>query len=309
MDRKRTDRRGTDTRRGRSSSSDRPGKNERRGRNDRAGSSRNDDRRYRSAVKAAPTAPIAPIVPAEMRDDLLVGRNPVIEALKAGREIEHIYIARGSEGSARQIRAMARDAGIPVDAYSREIINDMAPGEKHQGVIASVSAYSYAEMDDIFARAEESGEDPFIIVLDEISDPHNLGAVIRSAECAGVHGVMIPKRRACGLTSVVAKSSAGAVETMPCVRVTNMARALDELKEKGVWIAACDMDGKTYYEADLDGPVAIVIGSEGGGISRLVKDKCDFVVSIPVKGKINSLNASNAAAVIMYEVRRRRDSK
>lgn len=247
--------------------------------------------------------------PSEAREDLLIGRNPVIEALKAGREMEHIYIARGSEGSIKQIRGMARDAGVPVDMYDREIINDMAPGEKHQGVVAVVSEYKYAEMEDVFARATETGEDPFVIILDEISDPHNLGAVIRTAECAGAHGVIIPKRRACGLTSTVVKSSAGAVETMPVVRVTNLVRAIEDLKDKGLWIAACDMDGQTYSDTDLEGPIAIVIGNEGAGISRLVKEKCDFVVSIPVQGKIDSLNASNAAAVIMYEVRRRRRAK
>ena len=151
----------------------------------------------------------------------------------------------------------------------------------------------------MFKSAEESGEDPFVIVLDEISDPHNLGAVIRTAECAGAHGVIIPKRRACGLTGVAAK--------VPVVRVTNISRTLDELKELGLWIADCDMGGQLYYKADLSGPLAVVIGSEGSGISKLVKDKCDFTVSMPLKGKVNSLNASNAAAVIMYEVRRRRD--
>lgn len=237
----------------------------------------------------------------------IFGRNPVIAALRGSREVEHIYIARGSEGSAKQIAGMAKDSGVPLDFVDREVINAMARGERHQGVAARVSEYSYSTIQDVFKRAEESGEDPFVIVLDEISDPHNLGAVIRTAECAGAHGVIIPKRRACGLTGVAAKASAGAIESVPVVRVTNISRTLDELKELGLWIAACDMGGQLYYKADLSGPLAVVIGSEGSGISKLVKDKCDFTVSMPLKGKVNSLNASNAAAVIMYEVRRRRD--
>ena len=171
---------------------------------------------------------------------------------------------------------------------------------------AVVSGFTYQELDDVFAKAAASGEAPFVVILDEIEDPHNLGAVIRTAECAGAHGVIIPKRRACGLTGAVAKAAAGALATMPVVRVTNLTRALDELKERGLWIAACDTDGETYYKADLSGPIGIVVGNEGSGISRLVREHCDFVVSIPLMGSINSLNASNAAAVIMYEVRRRR---
>lgn len=235
------------------------------------------------------------------------GRNPVLAALRGSREVEHIYIAKGTEGSVRQIAGLAKDNGVPVDFVDREIINIMARGEKHQGVAARVSQYSYSTIQDVFTRAEESGEDPFLIVLDEISDPHNLGAIIRTAECAGAHGVIIPKRRACGLTGTAAKSSAGAIESMPVVKVTNISKTLEDLKELGLWIAACDMGGQLYYKADLSGPIAVVIGSEGDGISRLVKEKCDFTVSMPLCGKVNSLNASNAAAVIMYEIRRRRD--
>ena len=238
--------------------------------------------------------------------EYLIGRNPVIEALKEGAEIEKIYIARGGTGSVDKIKALARDNGVRYDFIDRTLLDKMAHGEKHQGVIAEVSAYEYADMDDIFVRAESSGEAPFVIILDEIEDPHNLGAIIRTAECAGAHGVIIPKRRACGLTSAAAKAAAGALATMPVVRVTNITNAIEELKGKGLWIAACDMDGDTYYEADLSGAIGIVIGNEGKGISRLVKEHCDFTVSIPLMGKINSLNASNAAAIIMYEVRRRR---
>ena len=164
-------------------------------------------------------------------------------------------------------------------------------------------------MEDIFAKAEASGEPPFIIILDNLEDPHNLGAVMRTAECAGAHGVIIPKRRAAGLTETVAKAAAGALEYIPCVKVANIAQTIDQLKERGLWIAACDMGGKEYYKQDLTGSIAVVIGSEGNGISRLVKEKCDFVVSMPMMGRINSLNASNAAAVIMYEVRKQRDVK
>lgn len=239
--------------------------------------------------------------------EVVVGRNPVMEVLRGDREVERVFIADGAEGSIVQIKALAREKGIIVDIVDKKRIEAMAaPGERHQGVAAKVSEYKYAEMDDLFARAEASGEDPFFIILDEITDPHNLGAIIRTAECAGAHGIIIPKRRACTLTQTVAKSAAGAIENMPVVQVTNLARTIEDLKEAGLWIGAADMDGQSYYECSLTGPIGIVIGNEGKGISRLVREKCDFVVSIPMKGKINSLNASNAAAVIMYEIRRQR---
>ena len=239
--------------------------------------------------------------------EVVAGRNPVMEVLSGDRDVERVFIADGSEGSISRIIALAREKGVVLDFVPKEKIDAMAPGVKHQGVAAKVSEYSYAELDDVFARAGESGEDPFIIILDEISDPHNLGAIIRTAECAGAHGVIIPKRRSASLTQTVALSAAGAIETMPVVQVTNLGRAIEELKEKGVWVGAADMDGETYYEADLTGPVAIVIGSEGKGVGRLVKEKCDFVLSIPMYGKINSLNASNAAAVLLYGIRRARE--
>ena len=241
--------------------------------------------------------------------NLIAGRNPVIEAIKSGRDIEKIYMAAGAEGSVVKIRAMAKDAGIVVDTVPRIVLDRMAPGEKHQGVAAEISAYSYSTVEEIMNRAADSEEPPFIMVLDEISDPHNLGAIIRTAECANAHGIIIPKRNACGLTSTVAKTSAGALERMPVARVTNISRTIEELQAQGVWVAAVDMDGKSYYETDgvMKGAIALVIGNEGKGISRLVKEKSDLSISIPMKGSINSLNASNAAAIMMYAVRRSRD--
>ena len=239
--------------------------------------------------------------------EVVAGRNPVAEVLEGGRHVERVFIADGSEGSISRIIALAREKGVVLDFVPKEKIDAMAPNVKHQGVVAKVSEYKYAEMEDIFAKAEEAGEDPFIMILDEISDPHNLGAIMRTAECAGAHGVIIPKRRAASLTQTVALSAAGAVETMPVVQVTNLGRTIEELKEKGIWVGAADMDGETYYRADLTGPIAIVIGNEGKGVGRLVKEKCDFVLSIPMYGKINSLNASNAAAVLLYGIRRARE--
>ena len=241
--------------------------------------------------------------------EVVAGRNPVTEALNGERDVERVFIADGAEGSVSKIVAIAREQGVIVDFVPKEKIDAMAPGTKHQGVVAKVSEYSYADMEDVFAGAEAAGEDPFIIILDEVTDPHNLGAIIRTAECAGAHGVIIPKRRAASLTQTVALSAAGAVESMPVVQVTNLARTIEELKEKGIWVGAADMDGDTYYEANLTGPIAIVIGNEGKGVGRLVKEKCDFVLSIPMYGRINSLNASNAAAVLMYGIRRAREQQ
>lgn len=238
--------------------------------------------------------------------EVIAGRNPVTEALNGEREVERIFIADGAEGSVSKIVAIAKEQGVIVDFVPKEKIDAMAPGTKHQGVVAKVSEYSYADMDEVFAKAEAAGEDPFIVILDEVTDPHNLGAIIRTAECAGAHGVVIPKRRAASLTQTVALSAAGAVETMPVVQVTNIARTIEELKARGIWVGAADMDGDTYYETNLTGPIAIVIGNEGKGVGRLVKEKCDFVLSIPMYGSINSLNASNAAAVLMYGIRRAR---
>lgn len=240
------------------------------------------------------------------KSNIIVGRNPVTEALKSGRDIDKLMIST-EDGSMKKILALAKERRIPIMKVEKSALDRLAPGQAHQGVCAYVSAYVYAELEDIFRIAEERGEDPFIIVLDNLEDPHNLGAIMRTAECAGAHGIIIPKRRACSLTEVVAKASAGAIEYMPCVKVTNIAQTIEELKERGIWVAACDMGGQEYYKADLKGKLAVVIGSEGFGISRLVREKCDFVVSMPMVGRITSLNASNAAAVIIYEVRKQRD--
>lgn len=240
------------------------------------------------------------------KSNIIVGRNPVTEALKSGRDIDKLMIST-EDGSMKKILALAKERRIPIMKVEKSALDRLAPGQAHQGVCAYVSAYAYAELEDIFRIAEERGEDPFIIVLDNLEDPHNLGAIMRTAECAGAHGIIIPKRRACSLTEVVAKASAGAIEYMPCVKVTNIAQTIEELKERGIWVAACDMGGQEYYKADLKGKLAVVIGSEGFGISRLVREKCDFVVSMPMVGRITSLNASNAAAVIIYEVRKQRD--
>ena len=204
---------------------------------------------------------------------------------------------------------MAKDAHVPVMYLDKVALDRAANGQNHQGVVAYVSQYKYSEIDDIFNLAEKRGEDPFIVILDNLEDPHNLGAIMRTAECAGAHGIIIPRRNSCGLTEVVAKTSAGAIEYMPVVKVTNIAQTIEDLKKRNVWVAACDMGGQEYYKQDLTGKLAVVIGSEGFGISRLVKEKCDFVVSMPMVGKITSLNASNAAAVIIYEVRKQRDTK
>ena len=241
--------------------------------------------------------------------NVVIGRNPVMEALKNDREIEKILIGKGAEGSVTKIVGMAKDKGIPLYQSDKLTLDRIACGRPHQGVIAYASAYSYGEMTDIYNKAAEKNEDPFVIILDNLEDPHNLGAIMRTAECAGAHGIIIPKRRSCGLTEVVAKTSAGAIEYMPVVKVANIGQSIDQLKEDGFWVAACDMGGNLYYKQDLTGKLAIVIGSEGFGISQLVRKKCDFVVSMPMVGEITSLNASNAAAVLMYEVRRQRDAK
>lgn len=241
--------------------------------------------------------------------NIIIGRNAVIEALKSGREIDRILVAKGTEGSVKKIVGMAKELKIPVRYGDKSSLDNISSGGTHQGVAAYVAAHAYCEISDILNLARERDEDPFVIILDNLEDPHNLGAIMRSAECAGAHGVIIGKRRSVGLTETVAKASAGAIEYMPCAKVTNIGQAIDKLKEEGLWIAACDMGDSLYCDANLKGPIGIVIGSEGAGIGRLVKEKCDFTVSIPMVGKINSLNASNAAAVLMYEVRRQRDGK
>ena len=241
-------------------------------------------------------------------DGVIEGRNAVIEALRAGTAIDKIYLAKGDTDSALgHIANTARANGVVVVNADRRKLDEMSRTHAHQGVIAVAAVRDYASIEDIFQRAEEQGEAPLIVLCDELSDPHNLGAVIRTAECAGAHGVVIPKRRSAGLTAIVAKTSAGAVSHIPVARVPNLTALMKELQKRGVWIFGAEMDGTTsLYEADLKGPAAIVIGSEGSGMSRLVAETCDFTVSIPMKGKINSLNASAAAAILLYEAVRQR---
>lgn len=239
--------------------------------------------------------------------DIIIGRNPVIEALKNEREVEKIVVAKDAEGSIKKILGMAKDKKIQIQFVDKLVLDRLSDGGVHQGVAAYVSEYEYCEVEDILEAAKNKGEDPFIIILDGIEDPHNLGAIMRSADGAGAHGIIIPKRRATSITDTVVKASAGAVEYVPVAKVSNIVQTIEKLKEKGVWIGACDMDGETYYKANLKGSFALVVGGEGQGVGRLVREKCDFVLSIPMGGKINSLNASNAAAIMMYEIKRQRD--
>lgn len=244
----------------------------------------------------------------EASDGIIEGRNAVTEALRAGTPIDKVYLARGETDAALgHIAAKARERGIAVVDCDRRKLDSMSVTHSHQGVIAVAAVREYAEVEDILKAAADRGEPPLIVVCDELSDPHNLGAVIRTAECAGAHGVIIPKRRSAGLTAVVAKTSAGAVSYVPVARVANLTACLKELKEAGVWVfgTAADAD-RAIYDADLKGPTAIVIGSEGDGMSRLVAENCDFLVSIPMKGQLNSLNASAAAAIFLYEAVRQR---
>ncbi|MGI6205118.1 MAG: 23S rRNA (guanosine(2251)-2'-O)-methyltransferase RlmB [Anaerovoracaceae bacterium] len=245
----------------------------------------------------------------ELPENLLIGRNPVIEALKNGRGIDKIMIARGAEGSAVKIAAMASDAGIQVQYVQRAAVDRVAMGLPHQGVAAFVSDYKYSSVEEILSYAAEKNEDPFIVILDGIEDPHNLGAIIRTADASGVHGVIIQKRRAVSITPVVEKAAAGAAEYVNVARVANISQTIDQLKKDGVWVYAVDMDGMNFWDSDLSGPAAVVVGSEGRGISRLVREKCDAVISMPMSGSVNSLNASNAAALAMYEVVRQRRLK
>ncbi len=244
----------------------------------------------------------------ENEKDIIFGRNSVAEAIKAGRPLDTVMVSRGERsGSIPKILADAKTAGIPVKEVDRKKLDFMCGHGNHQGIIAMGACKAYSSIDDIFAVAEERGEPPFIIVCDEIEDPHNLGAIIRTAEAAGAHGVIVPKRRSASLSYTVAKTSAGAVEFMHVARVTNIPQTLDELKEKGLWVYCADMDGEAFYNANLKGAVALVIGSEGKGVGRLVKEKCDVILSMPMKGKINSLNASVAAGILMYEISKQRD--
>ena len=241
-------------------------------------------------------------------EDMIEGRNAVTEAIRSGRTINKVFLADGDTDRALgRLAAMAKEAGAVVVRIDRRKLNEMSQTGAHQGIMASVAVHDYATIDDILAAAEAKGEAPLIVLCDELSDPHNLGAILRTAECAGAHGVIIPKRRSVGLTAVVGKASAGEVEYMPVARVANLTAAIRELKQRGVWIFGTAADGAVpLYSADLKGPAAIVIGNEGVGMSRIVADSCDFKVSIPMKGRISSLNASAAAAILLYEAVRQR---
>ena len=235
------------------------------------------------------------------------GRNAVIEAFRSGRTIDKLYVQDGcQDGPVMTIKREAKKQDTIIKYVTRERLDQISETGKHQGVIAVAAAYSYAEVDDILQRARDKGEDPFLILLDDIEDPHNLGAIIRTANLAGVHGVVIPKNHAVGLTAVVARTSAGALNYTPVAKVTNLSRTIEELKREGLWFACADMDGTPMYQLDLKGPIGLVIGSEGEGVSRLVKEKCDMVAAIPMKGDIDSLNASVAAGVLAYEIVRQR---
>ena len=237
------------------------------------------------------------------RNDIIAGRNPVMEAIRSGRSIESILVAKGERsGSVVAIIAKAKQKNIPVKDVDSKKLDFLAKGVNHQGIVAQCAVKEYSTLEDIFALAEERGESPFIIVLDKIEDPHNLGAIIRTAECAGAHGVIIPERRSAGLSYTVEKTSAGALEYMPVVRVKNISAVLQKLKDKGILVYGADMDGEHYKKVNFDGAVALVIGNEGKGISPLVAKDCDVIVSLPMKGKINSLNASVAAGILMYEI-------
>ncbi|MBU5455695.1 23S rRNA (guanosine(2251)-2'-O)-methyltransferase RlmB [Caproiciproducens sp. MSJ-32] len=240
----------------------------------------------------------------EIREDLVVGRNAVMELLKGSRTIECIYIASGNmEGSIKAIINMAKEKKVVLKEVDRKKLDTMSGGMSHQGVIAQVTPFVYSEVEDMLKLAKERNEDPFIVILDEIEDPHNLGSIIRTAELCGVHGIIIPKRRNVGVTATVYKASVGAIEHMKIAKVTNINSIIDELKEKGIWIYGADIEGKEYsYEVNFSGPCAVVIGSEGRGISKLTLKKCDKLVKIPMVGKINSLNASVAGGIMMYEI-------
>ena len=235
------------------------------------------------------------------------GRNAVLEAFRSGKCVDKLFILDGcQDGPVRTIAREARKTDTIINYVSKERLDQLSETRAHQGVIAQVAAYEYSTVEEILARAEEKGEPPFLILLDNVEDPHNLGAIIRTANLAGAHGVIIPKRRAVGLTSTVAKTSAGAINYPPVAKVTNIVRTIEELKEKGIWFVCADMGGETMYDLDLTGPMGLVIGNEGEGVSRLVREACDFTASIPMKGDIDSLNASVAAGVLAYEIVRQR---
>ena len=246
----------------------------------------------------------------EPDENRIEGRNAVIEAYRAGRTIEKLFLLEGpAEGAMQTVLRLAKEHRTPVRFLNRQRLDQLSLTGRHQGVIAQAAAFSYSGIDDLFAKAAEKGEDPFFILLDQIEDPHNLGAIIRTANLAGAHGVIIPKDRAVGLTATAVKASAGAIHHTPVVKVTNLGRTMDELKKRGLWFVCADMDGTPMTELAMTGPIGLVIGAEGSGVSRLVREKCDLTASIPMKGEIDSLNASVAAGVLMYEIVRQREMK
>lgn len=243
----------------------------------------------------------------EENTGIIEGRNAVIEAFRAGRTIDRLYVLDGcKDGPVMTIKREASKQGTPVKYVTKERLDQMSETGHHQGVIAFAAAYTYAEVEDMLAAAREKGEDPFLFLLDNIEDPHNLGAIIRTANLAGAHGVIIPKRRACGLTAAVARASAGALNYTPVAKVTNLASTIEELKKEGLWFVCAQMGGESMYRLKLTGPIGLVIGNEGDGVGRLVQEKCDFTASIPMRGNIGSLNASVAAGVLAYEIVRQR---
>lgn len=240
-------------------------------------------------------------------DNLVIGRNAVLELIKSGREIENIIISKGErEGSVLKIIALARDKGVVIKTADRKKLDFMSAGANHQGVIANVPAHEYSTVEDILETAKSRGEAPFIIICDEIEDSHNLGAIIRTAEACGAHGIIIPKRRNVGLNFVVSKTSCGALEYMKVARVSNLNTTIEKLKKENIWVYAADMDGQLWCKTDFSGGAALVVGSEGNGVSEHIKSNCDVTVSLPMQGKVNSLNASVAAGIIMYEIARQR---
>ncbi len=243
----------------------------------------------------------------KVNENMIEGRNAVLEAFRAGKPIDKLFVLDGcTDGPVRTILREAKKHDVILQFVSKERLTKLSETGKHQGVIAFAAAYEYSSVEDMLALAKERGEDPFLILLDNIEDPHNLGAIIRTANLAGAHGVIIPKRRAAGLTATVAKTSAGALNYTPVAKVTNLKKTMEELKEKGLWFVCADMDGEQMYKLNLTGPIGLVIGSEGEGVSRLAKETCDFAAGIPMKGEIDSLNASVAAGVLAYEIVRQR---
>lgn len=246
-----------------------------------------------------------------MSEELIGGRNSVIEALRSGRSLNKLFVQDGIKGgSIGEIIALAIESGVPIDYVKIEKLNQLAEGLRHQGVAAMVAPVRFYDLDEVLAAAQAKGEDPFLVLLDELQDPQNVGAIIRTADAAGVHGVLMPKRRSCPLNAVVAKVSAGAVEYVPVVSIGNIAQTIEELKKKGLWVIGADMDGEVdYFSGNLKGPIVLVIGAEGKGLGRLVREKCDLLVKIPMRGGVSSLNASAAVAILLFEIVRQRAAK